>query len=72
MKDYAGGDARDANEDARSERSALLGPSASDSVVESVKKRDGHATLTSSVSNLANTIIGSGARHNVLRFIELC
>ncbi|VDB94265.1 unnamed protein product [Peniophora sp. CBMAI 1063] len=60
MKDYAGTEARDANEDTRSERSALLGPSPSDSGVESVKKRDGHATLTSSVSNLANTIIGSG------------
>ncbi|KZV74532.1 hypothetical protein PENSPDRAFT_625778 [Peniophora sp. CONT] len=60
MKDYAGADARYANEDARSERNALLGPNASDDGIEVVKKRDGHATLTSSVSNLANTIIGSG------------
>ena len=71
MKDYAGADARDANEDARSERSALLGPSGSDASAATVKKRDGHATLTSSMSNLANTIIGSGARHNVLWLVEL-
>ncbi|TFK51813.1 hypothetical protein OE88DRAFT_1679269 [Heliocybe sulcata] len=38
-----------------SEQSALLG---GDAPVQ--KKRDGHATLSSSVGNLANTIIGSG------------
>lgn len=39
------------------EDDALLG---GDSSVKRVVKREGHATLTSSVGNLANTIIGSG------------
>lgn len=39
------------------EDDALLG---GDSSVKRVAKREGHATLTSSVGNLANTIIGSG------------
>lgn len=39
------------------EGDALLGPNAT---TRKAKKRDGHATLMSSVSNLANTIIGSG------------
>lgn len=44
------------------EGSALLGDSASSvGLVKSEVQREGHATLTSSVGNLANTIIGSGA-----------
>ncbi|KAI0272366.1 vacuolar amino acid transporter 5 [Gloeopeniophorella convolvens] len=43
------------------EGSALLGEHASSvGVARNDVKREGHATLTSSVSNLANTIIGSG------------
>ncbi len=44
---------------AEHEGSALLGGKASS--VGLAKEREGRATLTSSVSNLANTIIGSGA-----------
>ena len=44
-----------------SEGSALLGGTVSQGVSERpVEKRQGHATLMSSASNLANTIIGSG------------
>lgn len=39
------------------EEDALLGP---DATTRRATK-DGHATLSSSISNLANTIIGSGA-----------
>ena len=43
------------------EGSALLGNSASSSgLAKSNAQNEGHATLTSSVGNLANTIIGSG------------
>jgi hypothetical protein len=55
-------------EDAEDERgaehegSALLGNRASNvGLTKSEMQKDGHATLTSSVCNLANTIIGSGA-----------
>ncbi|KAI0064000.1 hypothetical protein BV25DRAFT_1801277 [Artomyces pyxidatus] len=44
---------------ADSESSALLGGGGA-AVGQGTAKREGHATLTSSVSNLANTIIGSG------------
>jgi hypothetical protein len=40
------------------ESQALLGGHSSSSVVQS--RADGHATLFSSISNLLNTIIGSG------------
>jgi len=41
---------------------ALLGSSASRiGLVKGEAQREGHATLTSSIGNLANTIIGSGA-----------
>jgi hypothetical protein len=44
------------------EGSALLGSRASGAgVAKSEVQNEGHATLTSSVGNLANTIIGSGA-----------
>jgi hypothetical protein len=44
------------------EGSALLGSRASGiGLVKSETQREGHATLTSCVGNLANTIIGSGA-----------
>jgi hypothetical protein len=43
------------------EGSALLGSRASSSgIVKSKAQKEGHATLTSSVGNLANTILGSG------------
>jgi len=43
------------------EGSALLGSRASSSrIVKSKAQEDGHATLTSSIGNLANTILGSG------------
>ena len=44
------------------ESSALLG---GDSTVKR-GKLEGHATIVSSVSNLANTIIGSGTRDSLL------
>lgn len=43
-----------------SEQSALLGGER-DTTVKKVAQRDGHATLTSCISNLANTIMGTGA-----------
>ena len=44
------------------EGSALLGSRASGAgIAKSEVPKEGHATLTSSVGNLANTIIGSGA-----------
>jgi hypothetical protein len=47
---------------AENEGSALLGGKASTvGLVQKDAEREGRATLTSSVSNLANTIIGSGA-----------
>lgn len=47
---------------AENEGSALLGGKASSvGLVKNDAEREGRATLTSSVSNLANTIIGSGA-----------
>lgn len=46
------------NPGSATEDDALLG---GDSTVKRVVSREGHATLTSSVGNLANTIIGSGA-----------
>lgn len=42
---------------AEGEGSALLG---GDATPKRAVKRDGHATIISCVSNLANTIIGSG------------
>jgi hypothetical protein len=48
------------------EGSALLGSRASSSrIVKSKAQEDGHATLTSSIGNLANTILGSGELHIV-------
>lgn len=41
----------------RGESSALLGD---DATIKRASKADGHATIVSCVSNLANTIIGSG------------
>ena len=47
---------------AEHEGSALLGSRASDvGLVKSETQKDGHATLSSSIVNLSNTIIGSGA-----------
>jgi hypothetical protein len=47
---------------AEDEGSALLGNRTSSvGLAKSEMQKDGHATLMSSVSNLANTIIGSGA-----------
>ena len=52
---------------AEHEGSALLGGKASTvGLAKNNAERVGHATLTSSVSNLANTIIGSGACCRVL------
>jgi len=43
---------------------ALLGSDSSHSgSISSFKKKDGNATLVSSISNLLNTIIGSGMSH---------
>ena len=50
-------DLQPSNSEGLSEGDALLGAEAS----VRKPKRDGHATLSSSVGNLANTIIGSGA-----------
>ena len=50
-------DLQPSNSEGLSEGDALLGAEAS----VRRPKRDGHATLSSSVGNLANTIIGSGA-----------
>ncbi|KAL0577289.1 hypothetical protein V5O48_004682 [Marasmius crinis-equi] len=50
---YEGSDVREG------ESSALLGGNR-DSTVKRVEKPDGHASVVSSISNLANTIIGSG------------
>ena len=50
------------------EGSALLGSWASSAgVVRNRTQKEGHATLTSSVGNLANTIIGSGELHGPSR-----
>ena len=47
---------------AEHEGSALLGSRTSGvGLAKSVVQKEGHATLTSSVGNLTNTIIGSGA-----------
>jgi len=47
---------------AENEGSALLGSRASGvSLAKSEVQKDGHATLSSSIVNLSNTIIGSGA-----------
>jgi hypothetical protein len=47
---------------AEDEGSALLGSRTSGvGLAKSEVQKEGHATLTSSVGNLANTIIGSGA-----------
>ena len=43
------------------EQAALLGGDSAPSSVKPLDKRDGHASLISCISNLANTIIGSGA-----------
>ena len=50
-------DMQASNTEGLSEGDALLGAEAS----VRKPKREGHATLSSSVGNLANTIIGSGA-----------
>ncbi|KAL0065187.1 hypothetical protein AAF712_007857 [Marasmius tenuissimus] len=50
---YEGPDVREG------ESSALLGGDR-DTTVKRVAKPDGHASVVSSISNLANTIIGSG------------
>lgn len=48
------------------EGSALLGSTASSSrIAKSKAQKDGHATLTSSIGNLANTILGSGELRSV-------
>jgi hypothetical protein len=49
----------DLNDDHVDEARALLGSNSS-GVGAFLKKKDGHATLVSSISNLLNTIIGSG------------
>ena len=55
---------------AEHEGSALLGGKASTvGLAKNNAERVGHATLTSSVSNLANTIIGSGACCRVLHIV---
>jgi hypothetical protein len=55
-------DDHDDERGAENEGSALLGSKASSvGLVKNDVEREGRATLTSSVSNLANTIIGSGA-----------
>ncbi|KAI0046216.1 hypothetical protein FA95DRAFT_1520510 [Auriscalpium vulgare] len=57
VQTYGVAPARDEHEGGgESESSALLGAAGAGKVL----KREGHATLTSSTSNLANTIIGSG------------
>jgi hypothetical protein len=51
---------------AEHEGSALLGSRASSSgLAKSMTQNEGHATLTSSIGNLANTILGSGKLRNV-------
>ena len=48
------------------EGSALLGSRASSAgLARNRAQKEGHATLTSSVGNLANTIIGSGELHGL-------
>jgi len=59
--EYEGSDVREG------ESSALLGGNR-DSTVKRVGLPDGHASVTSSISNLANTIIGSGEFHCLLCF----
>src|ERR1700677_403101 len=55
-------DDHDDDRGAENEGSALLGGKASTvGLAKNNAEREGRATLTSSVSNLANTIIGSGA-----------
>jgi hypothetical protein len=49
------------------EGSALLGSNASRvRLIKSEEQKEGHASLTSSVGNLANTIIGSGESYYML------
>lgn len=47
--------------DADESRALLAGPTEPGTPSKRDKHPDGHATLTSSISNLSNTIIGSGA-----------
>ena len=66
VQPYGATPASAAARDGASERSTLLGEGSTllgREPGESTAKREGHATLTSSVSNLANTIIGSGTSH---------
>lgn len=47
------------------EHTAFLGDNRDITTTRKEDKADGHASITSSISNLANTIIGSGARRFV-------
>ena len=57
------------------ESDALLGERSQEPLI---KKREGHATIQSSVGNLANTIIGSGTSiqfvnaSSILMFLQVC
>lgn len=57
--DYSGVDV-EATDYAASEDTSLLGAA---SIGKRKAKREGHATMVSSIGNLANTIIGSGEHY---------